>query len=148
MAKAKANWVIRAAEQKKSLRKQGIARKLARKQSILLVANLTTEISNADALKGVDAQWDALDILFDTSSDEIAKRGYVDQINVLEKEHTILTNKKLHEAWDTYKQSAQIGKSAEKLRASATEIEEQAKTLTQLASFVDAINKFVKALKG
>lgn len=147
MAKTPAKWVNRSAEQRKALRKDGIWRKQSRLKTALLIADIASEITNADALLGVDAQWDALDILFDQSTDEIAKRGYVESINVLEREHTILSEKKLHQAWDKYKQSAQIGKAADRLRQSASEIEEQAKTITRLASLLGAISKFVSAIR-
>lgn len=147
MAKAPAKWVAQASEQKKALRKRGIWRKQARKNAIILVADAESEITNADALLGVDAQWDALDILFDQSTDELAKRGYVARINDLEREHTILSDKKLHQAWDAYKPSAHIGKAAEKLREAAAEIEEKAATIEKLASLLRAISKFVSALK-
>lgn len=140
-------WLSRSIEQKQSLKKRGIWRKQERSKISILVADNTPEITNADALLGVDAEWDALDILFDATADELERRRIVRRINVLEKEHTILSDKKLHQAWDLYKQSAQIGKAATELREAAAEIEEQAKSITKLASLLGAITKFVGALK-
>jgi hypothetical protein len=147
MSDKPAKWLVRSIAQKKALKKSGIWRKQARSKISALVADVTPEIMNADALLGVDAEWDALDILFDQSTDELAKRKMVERINILEREHTILSEKKLHQAWDLYKQSAQIGKAAEQLRGAAAEIEESAKTITKLASLLGAITKFVGALK-
>jgi hypothetical protein len=147
MAKA-AKWVAESAEQRKALRKIGIWRKQDRNKTFsLMVADVATQITNGEALLGVDAQWDALDILFDQSTDELAKRRYVESITLLEREHTILSDKKLHEAWAAYAPSARIAKAAEKLREAAAEIEEQAKAIERLASLLGAITKFVSALQ-
>lgn len=93
MSDKPAKWLVRSIAQKKALKKSGIWRKQARSKISALVADVTPEIMNADALLGVDAEWDALDILFDQSTDELAKRKMVERINILEREHTILSEK-------------------------------------------------------
>nr|QCL09134.1 hypothetical protein pC5.7b_267 [Rhizobium rhizogenes]QCL09517.1 hypothetical protein pC5.8a_25 [Rhizobium rhizogenes] len=103
-------------------------------------------ISNSDALLGVDAEWDALDKLYDQTDDANRQIWIQQQISTLKAEHTVLSTKLLHEAWDAYGPSNNIIAAAAALKNLATELDQKAKALDIAATAITAISKFVNAL--